>query len=73
MPARVSSCFLLLTLFMFLLAFTSVTDLEGASAQSTIAVLEPKKQEMLLAGTPHGPIAIDGDANFSETALLEGW
>jgi parallel beta-helix repeat protein len=23
--------------------------------------------------TPHGAIAIDGDANFSDTALLEGW
>ena len=23
--------------------------------------------------TPHGVIAIDGDANFSDTALLEGW
>ncbi|MHA2058964.1 MAG: right-handed parallel beta-helix repeat-containing protein, partial [Candidatus Thorarchaeota archaeon] len=24
-------------------------------------------------GTPHGAITIDGDANFSDTALLEGW
>ncbi|MHA2081945.1 MAG: hypothetical protein ACW99H_12455, partial [Candidatus Thorarchaeota archaeon] len=23
--------------------------------------------------TPHGVITIDGDANFSDTALLEGW
>ena len=27
----------------------------------------------LVPGTPHGPIAIDGDASFSDTALLEGW
>jgi hypothetical protein len=24
-------------------------------------------------GTPHGAITIDGDANFSDTALIEGW
>ena len=73
MPVRVSSCFLLLTLFMFLFALQSVADLEGISAQSAPVVSEPERRRMLLAGTPHGPIAIDGDANFSDTALLEGW
>ncbi|MHA2150222.1 MAG: right-handed parallel beta-helix repeat-containing protein [Candidatus Thorarchaeota archaeon] len=71
MPDRVSSCFLLLTLFM--LALTPVADLEGMAAQSTMLVSEPERRGMLLAGTPHGPIAIDGDASFSDTALLEGW
>ena len=62
---------------MFLMALTtnvtSDAGLEGLSAQSTKAVSEPEKRGMLLAGTSHGPIAIDGDANFSDTALLEGW
>ena len=31
--------------------------------------LPPAPQQL----TPHGAIWIDGDANFSETALLEGW
>ena len=26
-----------------------------------------------IAGTPHSPIVIDGDLNFSDTALAEGW
>jgi parallel beta-helix repeat protein len=28
---------------------------------------------MELAGTPHAPIVINGDANFSATALAQGW
>ena len=27
----------------------------------------------IIANDPHGPIVIDGDANFSATALAEGW
>jgi len=27
----------------------------------------------LIAYTPHDPIAIDGDGNFTDTALAEGW
>ncbi|MHA2241182.1 MAG: NosD domain-containing protein, partial [Candidatus Thorarchaeota archaeon] len=74
---RVSRCFLSLALFMFLLTLTAnvtpVAYLDDMDHQSTAAVLEPERRGMLLAGTPHGPIAIDGDANFSDTALLEGW
>ncbi|MHA2380095.1 MAG: NosD domain-containing protein [Candidatus Thorarchaeota archaeon] len=74
---RVSRCVLSLTLFMFLLALaanvTPVTVLDGTAHQSTTVVSEPERRGMLVAGTPHGPIAIDGDANFSDTALLEGW
>jgi parallel beta-helix repeat protein len=58
---------------MFFLALTPVADLEGIAAQSTTVVSEPEKSGMLVAGTPHDPIAIDGDVDFSETALLEGW
>ncbi|MHA1924984.1 MAG: right-handed parallel beta-helix repeat-containing protein [Candidatus Thorarchaeota archaeon] len=74
---RVSRCFLSATLFMLLLALianmTPFTDLDRISHQSTTVVSEPERRGMLLAGTPHGPIAIDGDANFADTALLEGW
>ncbi|MFW9792999.1 MAG: NosD domain-containing protein [Candidatus Thorarchaeota archaeon] len=73
MPNRVSRCVLSLTLFMFLLALAPATDLEGITTQSTAVVSEPEKQRMLVAYAPHGRIAIDGDANFSDTALLEGW
>jgi parallel beta-helix repeat protein len=63
--------------FMFLLALatnmTSVADLEGIAHQPTTVASEPERRGMLVAGTPHGPIAIDGDANFSDAALLEGW
>ncbi|MHA2302982.1 MAG: right-handed parallel beta-helix repeat-containing protein, partial [Candidatus Thorarchaeota archaeon] len=74
---RVSHGILSLMLFMFLLALatnvTPVTDLEGIAHQSTTAVSKPERRGVLVSGTPHGAIAIDGDANFSDTALLEGW
>jgi len=73
MHDRVSRCLLLLTLFMFLLAFTPIADLEGIAARSKTVVSNPENRGILLAGTAHGPITIDGDANFSDTALLEGW
>jgi parallel beta-helix repeat protein len=77
MPDRVSRCFLLLTLFMLLLILavdvTPVADLEGIAAQSTTMVSEPEKRGMFLAGTPHSRIVINGDTNFSDTALVEGW
>ena len=73
MPARVSRCILSLILLMFLLTLTPVVDLEGIATQSSTVVSEPEKQGLLVAGTLHGPIAIDGDANFAATALLEGW
>lgn len=76
MSDRVSRCFLLLTLFMFLLASVTnvvpVTDFEEIATQSTMVVSKPVKQK-ILAGTLHGPIVIDGDANFNATAQAEGW
>jgi parallel beta-helix repeat protein len=63
--------------FMFLLTLTvdvmPVADLEGIASRSTSVVLEPEKRGMHLAGAPHGPIVINGDANFSDTAQQEGW
>ena len=72
----VSRCFLLLALLMFSLTLvanvTPVAYLDGMVHQSDVMVSELEGEGTLLAGTPHGPIAIDGDANFSETALQEG-
>ncbi len=73
MPARISRCVLSLTLFMVLLTLTPIADIEGIAAQSITAVSDTERRGMLVAGTPHSPIVIDGDANFSATALLEGW
>jgi len=63
---------------MFMLLLTSVTNVvpvagsEEIAAQSTIVIPELVKRE-ILAGTPHGPIVIDGDTNFNITAQNEGW
>ena len=79
MPNRdeVSRYVLSLTLFMFLLALatnmTPVGDVDMIAAQSTTVVSDTERRKMLVAGTPHGPITIAGDANFSDTALLEAW
>jgi parallel beta-helix repeat protein len=73
MSDRASKCVLSLTLCMIFLALMPAVDFEGIATQSTTVVSEPEKQGMLLSGIPHGPIAIDGDTNFSATALLEGW
>ncbi|MHA1936657.1 MAG: hypothetical protein ACW97O_00430, partial [Candidatus Thorarchaeota archaeon] len=79
MPNRdeVSRYVLSLTLFMFLLALAAnvipVTDLDRIAHQSTTVVSKPERRGMLVTGTPHDPIVIDGDASFSDTALLEGW
>ncbi|UCE09457.1 MAG: right-handed parallel beta-helix repeat-containing protein, partial [Candidatus Thorarchaeota archaeon] len=74
---RVRRCFLSLALFTFLLALaanvTPVAYLDAMAHQSDVVVSKPERREMRLAGTPHDPIVIDGDANFSDTVLLEGW
>ncbi|MFX1266288.1 MAG: nitrous oxide reductase family maturation protein NosD, partial [Promethearchaeota archaeon] len=74
---KVSRCILSVRLFMLLLALAAsvapVADLGRIAHQSTTMVSEPERRVMLVAGTPHGPIAIVGDASFSDTALLEGW
>lgn len=42
-------------------------------SQSIIIDSELVKVPKYIAGTPHAPIFIDGDTNFSDTALAEGW
>ncbi|MFX1441607.1 MAG: nitrous oxide reductase family maturation protein NosD [Promethearchaeota archaeon] len=41
--------------------------------QSHPMILEPWEKRNYVLGAPHAAIAIDGDANFNDTALLEGW
>ncbi|MFX1606005.1 MAG: nitrous oxide reductase family maturation protein NosD, partial [Promethearchaeota archaeon] len=37
------------------------------------AVYKSEYSQKAVANDPHGPIVINGDANFSATALVEGW
>ncbi len=48
-------------------------DYESDHQQSSVLVSEPDWGRVSLAGTPHAPITIDGDDNFSATAVAEGW
>jgi parallel beta-helix repeat protein len=77
MPDRVGRYFMLLTLFIFLLASvtirTPLADLQDIATQSAIMISELEKQGMVIALTPHDAIEIDGDADFEATALQEGW
>jgi len=50
-----------------------VTDIFETNLQLNKEATEPKEMRVLRAGTPHAPIAIDGDANFTLTASNEGW
>jgi len=61
-------------LFILLLGNTMlVANSDVLSPQANEAIEEPGTRGLCLAGTPHTPIVIDGDANFSVTATLEGW
>jgi len=66
---------LLSILFLLSLATAAghVTRPFGTTFASDSGVSEPDKTSRLVAGTPHAPIVIDGDANFSATAYVEGW
>jgi parallel beta-helix repeat protein len=50
-----------------------IDNSDGLTSRVNEAIEEPKTVDLFLAGTPHAPIAIDGDANFSDTATMEGW
>jgi len=65
--------FVLLVMFLFLCCVSSTADLEGSVDHSGFSDMRRNEKVNQNAGTPHGPIAIDGDANFSDTALAEGW
>jgi len=50
-----------------------VADSDNTTTRANEAIDEPETRNLYLAGAPHAPIVIDGDANFSDTATLEGW
>ncbi len=56
-----------------LLGFTSTADVGYCTSQSTVSELKPGIRNVVVAGNPHDPIVIDGDANFTQTAGDEGW
>ena len=63
----------LAALMIILLSIASIASYTGMTNQSTTVVSEPEKREILDAGIPHGPIDINGDADFNTTAQAEGW
>ncbi|NHJ12678.1 MAG: hypothetical protein EAX95_03340 [Candidatus Thorarchaeota archaeon] len=67
-------CWLAVALwFVLLLGYSMpISDCDGSRFQSA-AIDIGQKGNVALAGIPHDPIHIDGDANFTDTALLEGW
>ena len=59
-----------LTLVLLLL---NIMPLVSVSLASQDVISETIVPLSISANDPHGPIAIDGDANFSAAALAEGW
>ncbi len=57
---------------LFLGCVTLAAELDDNTLHPTMSVSEPVGN-VLLSGTPHDPIVINGDANFSDTASAEGW
>ncbi|MCK5266497.1 MAG: right-handed parallel beta-helix repeat-containing protein, partial [Candidatus Thorarchaeota archaeon] len=50
-----------------------ITDFDDNDFEPKVTDLEPEKGNVFVAGTPHAPIVIDGDTNFTLTASNEGW
>ncbi|MHA1951109.1 MAG: right-handed parallel beta-helix repeat-containing protein [Candidatus Thorarchaeota archaeon] len=46
---------------------------EPVEQQSLVLPFQPERGGMTVSGTPHAPIIIDGDINFTATALSESW
>ncbi|MFX1603467.1 MAG: nitrous oxide reductase family maturation protein NosD [Promethearchaeota archaeon] len=62
-----------LTFILVLGGMALAIDLYISDPESAGMIPEPGEGAVELAGTPHGPIVIDGDANFTATVLAEGW
>jgi parallel beta-helix repeat protein len=57
-----------------LLVAMPLTDVYTLAIYSSTPTLQNSPSDLIIsAETPHGPIVINGDANFSDTALIEGW
>ncbi|MBY8998823.1 MAG: right-handed parallel beta-helix repeat-containing protein, partial [Candidatus Thorarchaeota archaeon] len=58
---------------LILVNFIPVLTFNAHYSNSIIFLSKPESPRLLHAYTPHDPITIDGDSNFSDTALAEGW
>jgi parallel beta-helix repeat protein len=56
---------------LFLVWVTPTTVSDNIDLKSDFGLV--KEDSALIAYIPHAPIYIDGDTNFTDTALLEGW
>ena len=68
--------FLIVVCLIFSLLLGNMISIEKANGLAPgvdEAIEEPETRGFDFAGTPHSPIIIDGDVNFSTTATLEGW
>ncbi|MFX1415447.1 MAG: nitrous oxide reductase family maturation protein NosD [Promethearchaeota archaeon] len=61
-----------LVLVLVLSCLVPISESTGNKQRSTL-IRSERESNFSLAGTPHTPIAIDGDANFNVTAQAEGW
>ncbi|MFX1559317.1 MAG: nitrous oxide reductase family maturation protein NosD [Promethearchaeota archaeon] len=61
-----------LSFILFLSCITPAADLDDGNPYSSRNETHPNRVHHQ-SGTPHGPITINGDANFSDTALAEDW
>ncbi|MGY5874824.1 MAG: right-handed parallel beta-helix repeat-containing protein [Candidatus Thorarchaeota archaeon] len=59
--------------FILMLALTAPTGGSGRNGLQSTVVDSGQKNSFVLSGVPHDPIFIDGDTNFTDTALVEGW
>lgn len=72
--SRVAWLVVSLTIILFLSSGTQVLIPDKQVEQPTVTRPSlPERGGTRVSGTPHAPIVIDGDANFTATAQAEGW
>ena len=58
---------------LLLVNFVPILTFRGNFSHSFILLSKPENPGLFQAYIQHDPISIDGDRNFSDTALAEGW
>ncbi|MGY5853436.1 MAG: right-handed parallel beta-helix repeat-containing protein, partial [Candidatus Thorarchaeota archaeon] len=56
-----------------MLGLAASTGGSGKNSLQSTVIDTGQKDSIVLSGVPHDPIFIDGDTNFADTALVEGW
>ncbi|MFX1603893.1 MAG: nitrous oxide reductase family maturation protein NosD, partial [Promethearchaeota archaeon] len=64
---------MLLAFLLMLGSVILVGNPDGMTYRSTMSTSERDSERSFVASIPHDPIYIDGDDNFTDTALAEGW